>query len=65
MLYGKSGLAWGTGVLGNGEPGLRKTERDKRAPAGVFRIGTIYTYDRALPAGANQALLRSQAQLAG
>jgi L,D-peptidoglycan transpeptidase YkuD (ErfK/YbiS/YcfS/YnhG family) len=29
-----------------------KTERDKRAPAGVFKIGTIYTYDPALPDGA-------------
>ena len=53
VLYGKSGLAWGRGVLGNGGPGLQKTERDKRAPAGIFRIGTIYTYDAALPDGAN------------
>ena len=53
VLFGKSGLAWGRGVLGAEEPGLKKTERDKRAPAGVFRIGTIYTYDAALPAGAN------------
>ena len=53
VLYGKSGLAWGRGVLGAGEPGLKKAERDKRAPAGVFRIGTIYTYDFALPAGAS------------
>ena len=53
VLYGKSGLAWGRGVLGTDEPGLHKTERDKRAPAGVFRIGKIYTYDTALPAGAD------------
>ncbi len=53
VLYGKTGLAWGRGVLGTGEPGLAKTERDKRAPAGVFRIGTIYTYDPALPDGAS------------
>ncbi|HEX8313312.1 MAG TPA: L,D-transpeptidase family protein [Chthoniobacteraceae bacterium] len=52
VLYGRSGLAWGRGVLGTGEAGLRKVERDWRAPAGVFRIGKIYTYDRALPAGA-------------
>ena len=48
----KSGLAWGRGVLGTNEPGLQKTERDKRAPAGVFKIGKIYTYDPALPEGA-------------
>ncbi len=52
VLYGKSGLAWGRGVLGASEPGLHKEERDGRAPAGAFRIGTIYTYDAALPEGA-------------
>ena len=35
------------------ENGLRKTERDGRAPAGVFRIGKIYTYDAQLPSGAD------------
>ena len=52
VLYGKNGLIWGRGVLGTGEPGAHKRERDGRAPAGVFRIGKIYTYDSALPAGA-------------
>lgn len=53
VLYGRSGLVWGRGVLGADEPGSHKTERDGRAPAGVFRIGRIYTYDAALPAGAD------------
>lgn len=53
VLFGKNGLAWGCGVLGQDEPGVKKTERDKRAPAGVFRIGKIYTYDGALPTGAS------------
>jgi Uncharacterized protein conserved in bacteria len=35
------------------EPGLRKHERDGRAPAGIFRIGELFTYDSALPSGAN------------
>lgn len=52
VLYGKNGLVWGRGVHGSGEPGRHKAERDGRAPAGVFRIGKIYTYDRALPGGA-------------
>jgi L,D-peptidoglycan transpeptidase YkuD (ErfK/YbiS/YcfS/YnhG family) len=52
VLYGRSGLAWGRGVLGADEPGRQKQERDGRAPAGVFRLGKIYTYDSALPAGA-------------
>jgi L,D-peptidoglycan transpeptidase YkuD (ErfK/YbiS/YcfS/YnhG family) len=52
VLYGKNGLAWGRGLL-QGQGGLQKVERDKRAPAGVFSIGKIYTYDTALPEGAN------------
>jgi L,D-peptidoglycan transpeptidase YkuD (ErfK/YbiS/YcfS/YnhG family) len=53
VLFGKNGLAWGRGLAGQGENGQRKKERDGRAPAGVFRIGKIYTYDSALPPGAN------------
>ena len=53
VLFGKNGLAWGRGVEGTGEPGLHKKEHDGRAPAGVFKIGTIYTYDPALPQGAD------------
>src|SRR6266513_6245856 len=34
-LFGKNGLAWGTGLAGQNEPGLRKQERGGRAPAGV------------------------------
>lgn len=51
VLFGKNGLAWGRGLKGNDEPGLHKKERDGRAPAGVFQIGLIYTYDPALPDG--------------
>ena len=53
VLYGKNGLAWGRGLHGEGEPGRQKIERDKRAPAGVFRVGKIYTYDTSLPAGSD------------
>ena len=53
VLFGKNGLAWGRGLAGQDETGLRKKERDGRAPAGIFRIGKIYTYDPALPPGAN------------
>jgi L,D-peptidoglycan transpeptidase YkuD (ErfK/YbiS/YcfS/YnhG family) len=51
VLYGRNGLVWGRGVFGTDEPGLHKSEKDKRAPAGVFRIGKIYTYDSELPKG--------------
>ncbi len=52
VLFGKNGLAWGTGLAGQKEGGLRKKEGDGRAPAGLFSIGKIYTYDAQLPAGA-------------
>jgi L,D-peptidoglycan transpeptidase YkuD (ErfK/YbiS/YcfS/YnhG family) len=51
VLYGKNGLVWGRGILGTDEPGPHKAEKDKRAPAGVFRVGKIYTYDSQLPKG--------------
>jgi L,D-peptidoglycan transpeptidase YkuD (ErfK/YbiS/YcfS/YnhG family) len=53
VLFGKKGAAWGSGLAGQNETGLHKKERDGRAPAGVFRIGTIYTYDPHLPSGAD------------
>jgi L,D-peptidoglycan transpeptidase YkuD (ErfK/YbiS/YcfS/YnhG family) len=53
VLYGRHGLAWGSGLAGQNESGLRKVERDGRAPAGVFKIGKVYTYDAQLPAGAD------------
>jgi hypothetical protein len=53
VLFGKNGLAWGTGLAGQNEPGLRKQERDGRAPAGVFEIGQVFGYDPQLPPGAD------------
>jgi L,D-peptidoglycan transpeptidase YkuD (ErfK/YbiS/YcfS/YnhG family) len=53
VLFGKSGLAWGIGLAGQSEPGLRKKERDGRAPAGIFEIGQIFGYAAHLPAGAD------------
>ena len=53
VLFGKSGVAWGSGLVGQAEPGLKKEERDGRAPAGIFRMGKIYTYDAQLPPGAD------------
>ncbi len=53
VLFGKFGLAWGRGLITGTDQGPVKKERDHRAPAGVFRIGMIYTYDRSLPAGAD------------
>jgi L,D-peptidoglycan transpeptidase YkuD (ErfK/YbiS/YcfS/YnhG family) len=53
VLFGRSGLAWGRGLINGKEDGPVKVEHDHRAPAGVFRIGTIYTYDQSLPFNAN------------
>ncbi|MBV9105977.1 MAG: L,D-transpeptidase family protein [Verrucomicrobia bacterium] len=53
VLFGKSGLAWGRGLINEQDQAPVKMEHDHRAPAGVFRIGMIYTYDRSLPPGAN------------
>lgn len=53
VLYGKQGLAWGRGVRGSDESGLRKHEGDGRTPAGVFALGTIYGNDPRLPDGAD------------
>lgn len=53
VLYGRNGLAWGRGSMGQQELGRSKAERDGRSPAGVFALGTIYTYDRQLPSGAD------------
>jgi L,D-peptidoglycan transpeptidase YkuD (ErfK/YbiS/YcfS/YnhG family) len=53
VLFGKTGLAWGSGLTGQKESGLRKKEHDGRAPAGVFHIGKIYTYDAQLPTGSD------------
>ena len=51
--FGKRGVAWGTGLAGQNESGLRKKERDGRAPAGVFEIGKVFGYDAQLPPGAD------------
>ena len=51
VLFGKSGLAWGSGLAGQSESGLHKKERDGRAPAGVFAIGKVFGYDAKLPPG--------------
>jgi L,D-peptidoglycan transpeptidase YkuD (ErfK/YbiS/YcfS/YnhG family) len=54
VLYGKSGLAWGYGVLPvpHGKGGVpSKREKDRRAPAGLFRIGMLFGYAAAAPQG--------------
>lgn len=52
VLFGKNGLAWGIGEHPP-QSGIQKREKDGRAPAGLFEIGKIYTYDAQLPEGAS------------
>ena len=54
VLFGKNGLAWGNGVLPvpHGKGGVpTKQEKDRRAPAGLFRIGRLFGYAPKAPAG--------------
>jgi L,D-peptidoglycan transpeptidase YkuD (ErfK/YbiS/YcfS/YnhG family) len=57
VLFGKSGLAWGNGVLPvpHGQPGVpSKSEKDRRAPAGLFRVGMLFGYAPQPPPGVQQ-----------
>lgn len=54
VMLGKSGLAWGNGAVPvpHGKGGIpSKREKDGRAPAGLFRIGTLYGYAPGPPEG--------------
>src|SRR5256886_14454751 len=49
VLFGKNGVAWGTGLAGQNEAGLRKQEREGRGPAGGVEIGHVFGYASHLP----------------
>lgn len=53
VLLGRSGLAWGRGAFTPPQNGIPpKVEKDWRAPAGVFQLGTLFGYALRPPVGA-------------
>ena len=51
-LLGKNGLAWGLGISSPPDQSLpEKAEKDGKAPAGIFRLGTVFGYANAAPRG--------------
>jgi hypothetical protein len=44
VLLGGGGLAWGRGLHPDGADGAVKREGDRRAPPGVFALGSGFGY---------------------
>ncbi|SKA99651.1 L,D-peptidoglycan transpeptidase YkuD, ErfK/YbiS/YcfS/YnhG family [Prosthecobacter debontii] len=52
VLLGRAGLAWGRGVFNPPRNGVSmKVEKDWRAPAGVFQLGSLFGYASRPPSG--------------
>ena len=53
VLFGRSGLAWGRGVMAVPASGSHKKEGDGKAPAGYFAVPKVFGYASKLPRGSN------------
>jgi L,D-peptidoglycan transpeptidase YkuD (ErfK/YbiS/YcfS/YnhG family) len=64
VVLGRSGLAWGRGLHGEGAPagldGPTKKEGDGKSPAGVFWMRAAYGYDAEPPLGTKVRYRASQ-----
>lgn len=63
IVVGKTGLAWGDGLVGNERLGADagdpvKREGDGKAPAGVFSLGTAFGYAPQLLSGSHMPYLQ-------
>lgn len=59
VLLGKKGLAWGRGVFNPPQNGIpAKIEKDWKAPAGVFQLGSLFGYAPAAPGAARWPYVR-------
>jgi L,D-peptidoglycan transpeptidase YkuD (ErfK/YbiS/YcfS/YnhG family) len=51
VMIGKNGLAWGRGIFPQPSGAAEKAEKDGKAPAGLFQLGSVYGYASAPPDG--------------
>lgn len=63
IVVGKTGLAWGSGLVGNEQLGAVagdpvKHEGDGKAPAGVFSLGTAFGYEAQLLSGSRMSYVQ-------
>jgi L,D-peptidoglycan transpeptidase YkuD (ErfK/YbiS/YcfS/YnhG family) len=58
VLIGKKGLAWGRGIFPQPGGTAEKAEKDWKAPAGLFLLGSVYGYAAAPPDGTRWPYVR-------